>query len=795
MPTDSTKTDGRTAALFALAIALMVAMVVAWRIDAEATTTPAEQPYTLTVLNEQGEPVSGANVDLRGDTLTTGRDGSLQIDLRGPELAIVRANGMLPDAFVIGTAGQSDVSLRLLAETGPGGDRTVMHFAGDFMLGRRYLESEDEDPALVTDRDSARAVVGDIAPLFSLADLSTVNFESVIGTLSPDDAYPGKRYLLQSPPEAVAALDELGVDLVTLGNNHSNDWLEAGLSSTLRNLEVAGIAHVGAGSTASEATAPVIVAAGALRVGIVSMTTVTGDYVNDSLPDATAPEPATITDADRWQYELRRFGFGAAGDPAFVPTTERRPGTMWRLFDSMEEDLSPADAADLWIEVARVYPELQDWVARRGHGGAAHYSRSAVEESVAAARGAGADLVIVQLHGGFQFSEVGSDYFGGATRAAVDAGADLVIGHHPHVLQGFEIYKDTLIAYSLGNFVFDQDFLATHPSIVLRTVFEGTELISATVYPVIIDGYRPVAVSGTVADGILSVVNLASRQDAESLRLPDLRIGSTPTDAPVTAMVTNDAGRGTVVPMTEPDLLTVELDAAVPQSMDGALLQIDEGTDGLLIGTDVFGYGSLEDLQAEGEPVGGLEWSLPPDSLVIDPESPAGSWVVRLDRTSQHLTEIIARTAARVSMPDHRWFDADGAPIDGTATHSVRLWAKRVGAGIPFVRVIFYEFDDTDPTREPDSTALQTVDVELPLVNNGEWHELWVDLPTPPPAANTALVGIGLAPPESQSGTVWIDGLQVIEWRAADETPDGVWVDAAYVLSDTFETRTLTVAP
>ena len=125
----------------------------------------------------------------------------------------------------------------------------------------------------------------------------------------------------------------------------------------------------------------------------------------------------------------------------------------------------------------------------------------------------------------------------------------------------------------------------------------------------------------------------------------------------------------------------------------------------------------------------------------------------------------------------------------------VKIWGKRVGAGIPFVRVIYYDFDDTDPTRAPESTALETVDIELSLVNNDQWHELWVDLPPPPAGANTALVGVGLAPPESQSGTVWIDGLQVVEWRAASETPNGVWVDAEYVTGSTFETRTLTVAP
>jgi poly-gamma-glutamate capsule biosynthesis protein CapA/YwtB (metallophosphatase superfamily) len=773
---------------------MMVALVVAWRIDAEATTTPPEASYELTIVNEQAQPVPGASVAYAGTTAITGANGVVNLQLRGPELAIVEAPGMLADGVVVGSRGEAEVTLQLLADTGPGGDRTVMHFAGNFMLGRRYVAGEGDEAPLVSDSDSARKVVADIAPLFSLADISTVNFESVIGSLSFADAYRGKRYLLQSPPEALATLDELGVDLVTLGNNHVNDWHEAGLSSTLRNLDTAGIARVGGGATADEAVQPALVNAGDLIIGTVSMTTVTGDYVNDNLPNATAPKPANLAEADRWQYELRDFGFGGEEDAAHVPVQARRPGTMWRLYEQMEGELTAGDAADLWLEMVRSYPELQDWVARRGHGGAAHYSRAAVEEAVASARAQGADLVVVQLHGGYQFADVSSDYFGKATRASVDAGADLVIGHHPQVLQGFEIYKDTLIAYSLGNFVFDQDFLSTHPSVILRTVFEGTELIDTTLYPVMIDGYRPVAVGGDVADGILQLMNEASLQNAESIRLPDRRIGLTQTEAPVTAAVINETGRGSVIPAAANGSLAVSVDASVPTSTGGELIQIDSAATGLLIGRDIFGYGSLEDLQADGTATGGLEWSTPPQSLVIDPSSPAGPWVVRLDRTSQHLNEIVARTGARVSMPAHRWFDSDGSPVDGTANHSVRVWAKRVGAGIPFIRVVFYEFDDTDPTRAPDSTPLETIDIELPLVNDAEWHELWVELPPLPEDANTALVGVGLAPPEFQSGTVWVDGLQVIEWRSADETPQGVWVTTEYIMDSEPSERALTVA-
>ncbi|MFQ5880117.1 MAG: CapA family protein [Dehalococcoidia bacterium] len=68
-----------------------------------------------------------------------------------------------------------------------------------------------------------------------------------------------------------------------------------------------------------------------------------------------------------------------------------------------------------------------------------------------------ADLVVVSLHSGYEYQEMPNDLQVELAHAAVDAGAHLVLGHHPHVLQGLESYGDGLIAYSLGNFVFDLD--------------------------------------------------------------------------------------------------------------------------------------------------------------------------------------------------------------------------------------------------------------------------------------------------------------------------------------------------
>ena len=81
------------------------------------------------------------------------------------------------------------------------------------------------------------------------------------------------------------------------------------------------------------------------------------------------------------------------------------------------------------------------------------------------------DLVIVVLHWGTQYAEVPSMEQVAAARAFIDAGARAVIGHHPHILQAIERHKDGLIAYSLGNFVFQNAVKGQRDTGVLRLGF------------------------------------------------------------------------------------------------------------------------------------------------------------------------------------------------------------------------------------------------------------------------------------------------------------------------------------
>jgi hypothetical protein len=68
------------------------------------------------------------------------------------------------------------------------------------------------------------------------------------------------------------------------------------------------------------------------------------------------------------------------------------------------------------------------------------------------------DLVVVSYHFGEEYMDASNEYQRKYARLAIDSGADLIIGHHPHVIQALEKYKDRYVIYSLGNFIFDQYF-------------------------------------------------------------------------------------------------------------------------------------------------------------------------------------------------------------------------------------------------------------------------------------------------------------------------------------------------
>ena len=95
-----------------------------------------------------------------------------------------------------------------------------------------------------------------------------------------------------------------------------------------------------------------------------------------------------------------------------------------------------------------------------------------------------ADITIVNVHWGAEYKELSHTRQRDLAYQFVDAGADMIIGHHPHVVQEMEIYKNRAIFYSLGNFIFDQYFsVPTQQSLGLHLVFHNTDGVSIRLLP------------------------------------------------------------------------------------------------------------------------------------------------------------------------------------------------------------------------------------------------------------------------------------------------------------------------
>jgi len=136
---------------------------------------------------------------------------------------------------------------------------------------------------------------------------------------------------------------------------------------------------------------------------------------------------------------------------------------------------------------------------------------STVKKQVAAAKKQ-ADYVIVSFHWGIE-----RDYSPTSTqvrfgRAAINAGADAVLSHHPHVIQGVEFYHGKIIAYSLGNFVFSPGSTAGHDTMILSLTLTPGGVSDIKARAMFIDGSgRPTVARGSNAKRINAVISRTSR--------------------------------------------------------------------------------------------------------------------------------------------------------------------------------------------------------------------------------------------------------------------------------------------
>ncbi len=231
-----------------------------------------------------------------------------------------------------------------------------------------------------------------------------------------------------------AALKLAGIQAVGIGNNVN--YGEAAINSSVARLDELGIAHTGAGANRDAARAPVILESGGVRVGILQRTSVYWPTNHEAAKNAAGV--AIIRAHTAYQLPLHKTR------PEIPPCN--RPGLP---------------------------PIILTWVDKQ-------YLQM-FKDDIAALR-AKSDVVIASCHWGLHKEVL--DYMTEIAHAAIDAGADVVMGHGPHYSLPVEVYKGKPIFYGLGSFSFHTGHggikHGNWVGMLARIVLEGKALQSAT---------------------------------------------------------------------------------------------------------------------------------------------------------------------------------------------------------------------------------------------------------------------------------------------------------------------------
>lgn len=193
------------------------------------------------------------------------------------------------------------------------------------------------------------------------------------------------------------------------------------------------------------------------------------------------------------QYGIAAAGAGANIAEAHTPVFLERNGLRlaFLAYADVPDENSGFDA--------------RTWIATASQPGIAWADPAQMKTDVAAAR-LQADVVVVLLHSGLENSIVITSKQQAEAYAAIDAGAALVIGSHSHILQSIEEYHSGLIAFSLGNFVFDDYKGISTATIILQVVLTKQGFQSYKYVPVLIENGLPLVIKIDRARGIETLV-------------------------------------------------------------------------------------------------------------------------------------------------------------------------------------------------------------------------------------------------------------------------------------------------
>ncbi len=571
-------------------------------------------------------------------------------------------------------------------------------FAGDIMTARSY-----EEPGGIIETLGVDAIFDSVRVMLNAVDLMQANLECAYTTAETE--HPTKSITFKSAPQNLDGVMNAGINLVTLANNHTLDWMEAGMLETVEGLDERGIPWLGSGLTSIEAERPVIQSWNGLSVGVLASSDRTGNYNNyQPYLDAGPSRPGFALWSRAWmgvtipelndKVDLLVLQIHSGNEYSTQPT-ESRAARETATGEDLPARLSVVDGALLASEEAwPVNPELEPIRWR--------------------------DLLPDQAERNIR-------------QEAIDLGADLVITHHPHILQGVERYQDGLIAHSMGNFVMDLSYLETMPTAMLDVQADNTGLKAAWIHPVFINRDLPVPCRGSLANRLLDHIAELSRPfETWVLRQSGSEKAWVALDTAELNM--QDEYFIHTIPLEERDGWFVSPpvnlgDAGFVAGLE--LLDLVAGAE-LRTGSNRLWWGGMED---EGADI----WDI--------------------NSSAERYTESQAHSGTRSieqelsASADNRVYYITRAPHENDHDWTLAGWVKCQDAASANLQMRYYE------TRT--SGVLSTDDLP-PLSGNQDWSMIWQDLITPE-ASRFGQVRLELIAGDT-TAMAWFDDVSLVEW-------------------------------
>ncbi len=629
------------------------------------------------VINLAGEPVQGAKVYTSDAETKSDTKGQFRL----PAGLVAQWVTVQHPDYISRTRASAPNFPVLIRLTPDDGQTIAIHFVGDTMFGRRFYDpNEDGDTSdgllpLNAGASEHLALLSYVQPLLENADLTIINLETALSDQPYVDPTGPRPARFHPTKEFIFA---------------------------------------------SHISAPV-----ALKQAGVDIIDIGNNHLYDLLDQGVVDTFSALESAG-FQPGAGFFGAGLTEAQAWQPAVAEFKGHTVAVLGCTSITYPFVNNALDKTAISYVVSDAE------GKGGAARCEEETIRRQVANAKSK-YDTVIFMVHGGSEYERAPSEFVVRMTSAARESGATLVINHTPHVVGGFDWNDSSLVAWTMGNFLFDQTVWSTFESYVLAVHLRDGKVIQAYIEPLMIEGFQPKGVTLDLAEYVAR--RAAGRE-------------------PGPFVVENGAMNIDVAHLAKHYDLTLPLDQnmstdAIYKLAEGWRVSDFSNWADLQLGQDILWVGSFEDQDVDEQPQDGALWDLEGANKYIGPDfAYEGTAGVRIQRGTQDEGDVVLA-------PIHR------LPVTSGTQLSI-IGKVRTGR-LAQLNIQLSWYPDTRG-----GSASQTI-FPIKIDADGTWALFRYDITVP---VDTVAMGffIKLSPPVSGLMSADFDNLRIIEWQNAPST-------------------------